>query len=226
MADKKISQLTAVSTPLAGTEVLPIVQSGATKKVTALELTGTTLDAFGNVTIPNGNLVIGTSGKGIEDSTHTTKFNFSSSKAELSGVPYMVGRTTSAPTYGVITDSRYVSPNTATDFFQVITSEADGVALIELCVAGRGQSGGYYYFKGYRYVAVTGGSSINVTTLGTDITSNNITFGITWVASNTFKITFTQTVTGVNFFGVVTAIVKAGGGGSTGAGSIISLTYL
>lgn len=43
MADKKISQLTAVSTPLAGTEVLPIVQSGVTKKVTALELTGVTV---------------------------------------------------------------------------------------------------------------------------------------------------------------------------------------
>jgi hypothetical protein len=35
MADKKISALTAASTPLAGTEVLPIVQSGATVKVSA-----------------------------------------------------------------------------------------------------------------------------------------------------------------------------------------------
>ncbi len=33
MADKKISQLTAAATPLAGTEVLPIVQSGSTVKV-------------------------------------------------------------------------------------------------------------------------------------------------------------------------------------------------
>jgi hypothetical protein len=32
MADQKISQLTASTTPLAGTEVLPIVQSGVTKK--------------------------------------------------------------------------------------------------------------------------------------------------------------------------------------------------
>jgi hypothetical protein len=34
MADKKISQLTAATTPLAGTEVLPIVQSGSTVKAT------------------------------------------------------------------------------------------------------------------------------------------------------------------------------------------------
>ena len=33
MADKKISALTAATTPLAGTEVLPIVQSGSTVKV-------------------------------------------------------------------------------------------------------------------------------------------------------------------------------------------------
>jgi hypothetical protein len=39
MADKKISQLTASTTPLAGTEVLPIVQSGATKKVSVADLT-------------------------------------------------------------------------------------------------------------------------------------------------------------------------------------------
>jgi hypothetical protein len=33
MADQKISQLTAVTTPLGGTEVLPIVQSGSTKRL-------------------------------------------------------------------------------------------------------------------------------------------------------------------------------------------------
>jgi hypothetical protein len=39
MADKKISQLTAASTPLAGTEVLPIVQSGSTVQVSVDNLT-------------------------------------------------------------------------------------------------------------------------------------------------------------------------------------------
>ncbi len=35
MADVKISALTSATTPLAGTEVLPVVQSSTTKKVTA-----------------------------------------------------------------------------------------------------------------------------------------------------------------------------------------------
>jgi hypothetical protein len=39
MADKKISALTGATTPLAGTEVLPIVQSGATVKVAVSDLT-------------------------------------------------------------------------------------------------------------------------------------------------------------------------------------------
>ena len=39
MADKKISQLTGATTPLAGTEEVPIVQSGSTKKVTVSNLT-------------------------------------------------------------------------------------------------------------------------------------------------------------------------------------------
>jgi hypothetical protein len=39
MADKKISALTGASTPLAGTEVLPIVQGGNTVKVSAANIT-------------------------------------------------------------------------------------------------------------------------------------------------------------------------------------------
>jgi hypothetical protein len=39
MADKKISALTSASTPLAGTETLPFVQSGATVKVPTNDLT-------------------------------------------------------------------------------------------------------------------------------------------------------------------------------------------
>ena len=39
MADTKISALTGATTPLAGTEVLPIVQSGTTKQVSVANLT-------------------------------------------------------------------------------------------------------------------------------------------------------------------------------------------
>ena len=61
MADLKISQLTGAATPLAGTEVLPIVQSATTKKVAVSDLT-----AGRDVSVKNlsatGSLQIGTNG--------------------------------------------------------------------------------------------------------------------------------------------------------------------
>lgn len=109
MADTKISALPAATTPLAGTEVLPIVQSSATKKVASDDLTVknvrsnattgilqiagpsagatrtmTTPDAnftaartdaaqsfTGDQTLGTGNLIVGTSGKGIDFSANT-----------------------------------------------------------------------------------------------------------------------------------------------------------
>lgn len=110
MADVKISALPAATTPLAGTEVLPIVQGTSTVKVAnndlrpkqiqsnttsgVLQVTGpaaastrvmTTPDAnftaartdaaqsfTGDQTLTTGNLVIGTSGKGIDFSANNS----------------------------------------------------------------------------------------------------------------------------------------------------------
>ena len=53
MADTKISGLPASTVPLAGTEVLPIVQSGVTKQVSVANLTaGRDISAL-NVTATN-----------------------------------------------------------------------------------------------------------------------------------------------------------------------------
>jgi hypothetical protein len=65
MADKKISALTNASTPLAGTEVLPIVQSGSTVKVAVSDLTAGRGISATQLTLSTGNLAIGTSGKGV-----------------------------------------------------------------------------------------------------------------------------------------------------------------
>lgn len=60
MADTKISALTAATTPLAGTEVLPIVQSGTTVKVSVANLTSGRSVSATNLTATNTAL-IGTS---------------------------------------------------------------------------------------------------------------------------------------------------------------------
>lgn len=71
MADLKISALPAASVALAGTEVLPIVQSSATKQVTVANLTAGravatgALTVTGDATLSTGNLVV-SNGKGID----------------------------------------------------------------------------------------------------------------------------------------------------------------
>ena len=69
MADTKISALPAATTPLAGTEVLPIVQSGTTKQVSVANLTAGSAISATSVTASTGNFVVGTSGQGVDFST-------------------------------------------------------------------------------------------------------------------------------------------------------------
>ena len=75
MADQKISALTSASTPLAGTEVLPIVQSGSTVKVSVANLTAGRAVSTGAVTA-SGNLRSEYSAAGnvsvIANNTNTT----------------------------------------------------------------------------------------------------------------------------------------------------------
>lgn len=71
MADKKISELTGATTPLAGTEVVPLVQSSTTKKVSVADLTaGRTISVLG-LTVSSNNIVISTAGKGIDFSANS-----------------------------------------------------------------------------------------------------------------------------------------------------------
>lgn len=64
MADKKISQLTAASTPLAGTEVLPIVQSSATVKVAISDLTAGRAMSAASLTLTTTALSVANGGTG------------------------------------------------------------------------------------------------------------------------------------------------------------------
>jgi hypothetical protein len=64
MADTKISALPASTTPLAGTEVLPIVQGGATKQVSVANLTAARAISATQLTLTTGSLIVA-NGQGI-----------------------------------------------------------------------------------------------------------------------------------------------------------------
>jgi hypothetical protein len=65
MADTKISALPASTTPLAGTEVLPIVQSSTTRQVSVANLTAGRAISATELTLTTGNLIVA-SGQGID----------------------------------------------------------------------------------------------------------------------------------------------------------------
>lgn len=65
MADTKISALTTSTTPLAGTEVLPIVQSGVTKQVSVANLTTGRAISATQLSLTTGNLIVA-NGQGVD----------------------------------------------------------------------------------------------------------------------------------------------------------------
>lgn len=96
MADTKISALPASTTPLAGTEVLPIVQSGATKQVSVANLTAGRAIAASGIT-NTGSANLGASATNVTAGGYTTK---------VSGMSITTNGTTWLGSYGgVILDS-------------------------------------------------------------------------------------------------------------------------
>lgn len=87
MADLKISALTASTTPLAGTEVLPIVQSSTTKKVSVANLTAGRSVAVLDLTSTNDSLVNNiTTGRGAGNISTSTVFGNGAFITNASGV--------------------------------------------------------------------------------------------------------------------------------------------
>lgn len=70
MSNKKISALTLAATPLAGTELVPLVQSGATDSVTVANLTAGRSVSASDYVMSAGNLVP-IAGKGVNFTANT-----------------------------------------------------------------------------------------------------------------------------------------------------------
>ena len=107
MSDKKISQLTASTTPLAGTEVLPIVQGGSTVNVSVSNLTAGRSVAMLSATSTNDLTVNGMRvGVGGGNNTTNTAVGFQAINASATGgygvcVGYFAGRKITTGIYNV-----------------------------------------------------------------------------------------------------------------------------
>jgi len=163
VSNSKISALTSATTPLAGTEVLPIVQSGATKQVSVANLTA------GRTQTSNG-IVQGTAATGYNFTANTPASGMTSRLLnwyeEGTWSPVVVS------TIGTITS--YTATGTYTRTGRVVTLNCDititnngtGLGQIDVsnlpfppkaayCAAGSFGERGAIGFGGYIYVIST-----------------------------------------------------------------------
>lgn len=113
MADKKISALTASTTPLAGTEVLPIVQAGSTVKVSIADVTAGRAVSVSSLTASTGSFIVSTSGQGI-----TTG----------SSIPLGLGTNNTLTAVTIDTSSNLLVGTTVADNKLTVSASSSGVA--------------------------------------------------------------------------------------------------
>jgi hypothetical protein len=101
MADLKISQLPAATTPLAGTEVLPIVQSGTTKQVSVDNLT--TGKAVSASTVTATTMTATTFAGSLDTNVAAAKLTMSGTSVVASGTDTNISVTLTPKGTGVVT---------------------------------------------------------------------------------------------------------------------------
>jgi hypothetical protein len=162
MADKKISQLTAASTPLAGTEVLPIVQSGATVKIAVSDVTAGRAVSGTQFTASTGNFIIGTAGKGIDFSANTAAPGATSELLnwyeEGAWTPVATSASGTITTY--TSNGRYTRVGNIVYVVGVVGTSNIGTASGKLNVAGLPfTTGASYYSSGLGVEVINTGTS-------------------------------------------------------------------
>lgn len=220
MANAKISALPAASTPLAGTEVLPIVQGGVTDQVSVANLTAGRAVGTGNLTVTgtadvSGNLAVATtkftvaaaSGNTVAAGTlsvtgdvavNTNKFNVTASS----------GNTTMAGTLGVTGD---VAVNT--NKFNVTASSGNTTTAGTL-----GVTGDLAVNTNKFNVTASSGNTTMAGTLGVtgDVAVNTNKFNVTASSGNT-TVAGTLGVTGLT---TVTGGIAGGVQSLSGPGAV------
>jgi hypothetical protein len=153
MANSKISALTSATTPLAGTETLPVVQSSATTKVTVANLTaGRAVSA----TQYTSTIATGTAPLVVSSTTNVANLNASSLSGATFAAPGAIGGGTASAITGTTITGTDTTDATSTTAAALKT--AGGLAVVKKMYIGDnvviGTSG-----KGVDFSIVTHGGS-------------------------------------------------------------------
>ena len=187
MADLKISQLAGATTPLAGTEVLPIVQGGATKQVSVANLTA------GRTQTSNG-IVQGSAATGYNFTANTPAAGMTSQLLNW----YEEGTWT--PTRNGFTEvlggGTITTTGTYTRVGRVVTATAQIIASGGATIAATGGAVSYLSGLPYATSVFCAGSWINSSTIaasgGIFVSSTNLFVVTGWAAAGN-GYTFTAT---------------------------------
>lgn len=213
MADKKISALTSATTPLAGTEVLPIVQSGATVKVAVSDLTAGRAISATAVTASTGNFIVGTSGQGVDFSATpgTGTSELLDDYEEGTWTPTVTG---DGGTNGTLA---FTSSGTYTKVGRVVTLNGI-VALTNLgSLTGRIGIGGMpfncdveVYFGSFGAANINPTGSASIGSWSGAISTNRVHFAITLEAAGGMdSLRFTQLTTSTSLWFTISYITTA-----------------
>lgn len=202
MADSKISALPASTTPLAGTEVLPIVQSGATKQVSVANLTAGQAVSALSLTLTNAltaaNGGTGQSSYAIGDLLYASGATALSKLADVAtGNALISGGVGVAPSWGKI--------NLATHVSGTLPIANGGTNTTSTPTAG-----GAVYGTGTAYAITSAGTSGQLLTSGgtgaptwsstPTVTSINSGSGTTLIANGATETIVTLSTAGVYLF--------------------------
>jgi len=136
MSDKKISQLTNATTPLAGTEVLPIVQNGNTVKVSV----GNLMDGLNTVTVPKGGTGLTSLSAGFIPYGNNASALLSSANLQFDGANLTIGGVSTdkilASPQAVDSGFKFLSLNTAANAYKPLLLEGSRVELYYAGVKG------------------------------------------------------------------------------------------
>ena len=193
MADKKISALTSATTPLAGTEVLPIVQSGATVKVAVSDLTAGRAVSATQLT---STVAIGTAPLVVTSTTNVANLNASSLNGATFAAPGAIGGgTAAAGSFTTLSASGLLSANANLK----VVDGANDFGTIQLGTAATYKVTAGATYSGYRFEVPSGTQydfQVNSTTRAL---INGTGLAVTGTLSASGNFTPTTAAKGINF---------------------------
>ena len=214
MADVKISQLPAATTPVSGTEELPLVQSGVTKKIALSDLSSISFGATGltpatatsGAVVVAGTLDVNNGGTGL---------------ATLTANNVILGNGTSTPTFVAPSTSGKVLTSNGTTWVSSVPATSGTVTSVAMTVPSVLSISGSPITSSGTLALTYSGTALPVLNGGTGVTTSTGTTNVVLSNSPTLVTPVLGAATGTSFQGIIGNVTPAAGTFTTITGAIL-----